>query len=122
MANTGTIFVNVRTSSDMYKRRDGINYFRSEKFLQEYMLGRNIITKTTYLVNILKRLLFSVSWQIVLGVGDLKALQEKNSLCLSKSRIACPRLEAPIPPARKNGLWISGIKDQSKVFPVPPPP
>ena len=85
MANTGTIFVNVRTSSDMYKRRDGINHFRSEKFLQEYMLGRNIITKTTYLVNILKRLLFSVSWQIVLGVGDLKALQEKNSLCLSKS-------------------------------------
>lgn len=84
MANTGTNFVNVRTSSDMYKRRDGINYFRSEKFLQEYMLGRNIITKTTYLVNILKRLLFSVSWQIVLGVGDLKALQEKNSLCLSK--------------------------------------
>lgn len=55
MANTGTILVNVRTSSDMYKRRGGINYFRSEKFLQEYMLERNIITKTTYLVNVLKR-------------------------------------------------------------------
>lgn len=54
-ANTGTILVNVRTGADMYKRRGGKNYFKSEKFLQKYMLNHGMIGKTTYLQNIGKR-------------------------------------------------------------------
>ncbi len=55
MKNTGTIMVNVRTGKDMYRRRGGKKYFKSEKFLQKYMLDRNIINRTIYVENILKR-------------------------------------------------------------------
>lgn len=55
MANTGTVLVNVRVGKDMYKRRGGSKYFKSEKFIQNYMLTKKIITKKTYILNILKR-------------------------------------------------------------------
>lgn len=55
MANTGTVLVNVRTGADMYRRRGGKAYYRSEKFLQEYMLRRGMITRGIYLSNIAKR-------------------------------------------------------------------
>lgn len=55
MANTGTVLVNVRTGTDMYKRRGGAKYFASEKFLQKYMLERKIITHSTYMMNLSKR-------------------------------------------------------------------
>ena len=55
MANTGTVLVNVRTGADMYKRRGGRKYFKSEKFLQKYMLERRMISRGTYCMNILKR-------------------------------------------------------------------
>ena len=55
MKNTGTVLVNVRTGTDMYKRRGGIQYFKSEKFLQKYMLEHNIINTRIYLENIIKR-------------------------------------------------------------------
>ena len=38
MANTGTVLVNVRVGTDMYKRRGGRKYFESELYLQRYML------------------------------------------------------------------------------------
>lgn len=55
MANTGTVLVNVRTSTDMYKRRGGAKYFASEKFLQQYMLEHKMITRSTYILNLSKR-------------------------------------------------------------------
>ena len=55
MANTGTVLVNVRTGRDMYRRRGGKPYFKSEKFLQKYMRERKMISRRTYLMNVAKR-------------------------------------------------------------------
>lgn len=54
-ANTGTVLVNVRTGEDMYSRRGGKKYFKSEKYLQEYMFENGMINRRIYLCNILKR-------------------------------------------------------------------
>lgn len=59
-ANTGTILVNVRTGKDMYKRRGGRKYFKSEKFLQKYMLKHKIIGFGTYISNVAKRFIVQV--------------------------------------------------------------
>ncbi len=59
-ANTGTILVNVRVGTEMYKRRGGKEYFNSEKKLQKYMLDNEIINKTTYLKNVYKRFIVQV--------------------------------------------------------------
>ena len=50
-ANTGTILVNVRTGKDMYARRGGFKYFKSEQRLQKFMLENEIITKFQYFKN-----------------------------------------------------------------------
>ena len=55
MANTGTVLVNVRTGADMYQRRGGKKYYKSEKFLQKYMLERKMIGRLTYFSNLSKR-------------------------------------------------------------------
>ena len=55
MANTCTVLVNVRTGQDMYSRRGGKKYFKSEMFLQNYMLQRKMISLPTYADNIAKR-------------------------------------------------------------------
>jgi len=60
-ANTGTILVNVRVGADMYKRRGGKKYFESEKNLQKYMLNKKIITRGTYMMNVLKRWVVQVA-------------------------------------------------------------
>ncbi len=54
-ANTGTELVNVRTGADMYARRGGKKYFKSEKYLQKYMLKHKIIGYPTYISNVAKR-------------------------------------------------------------------
>lgn len=60
MANTGTVLVNVRTGEDMYKRRGGIRYYRSEKFLQNYMRKKRIIGLSTCFMNLAKRVVVQV--------------------------------------------------------------
>lgn len=55
MANTGKIAVNVRTGADMYKRRGGTKYFKSELFLQNLMLKEKMIGPFTYICNVMKR-------------------------------------------------------------------
>ncbi|MEI5907389.1 glycosyltransferase [Bacillus spongiae] len=52
--------VYVRVGEEMYKRRGGINYFRSEAKLQKYMLNHNIIHSGTYVKNIVLRLVLQV--------------------------------------------------------------
>ncbi len=54
-ANTGTVLVNVRVGEEMYQRRGGIKYYQSEKGLQDYMIRHNMISKSTYIVNVGKR-------------------------------------------------------------------
>ncbi len=59
-ANTGTVLVNVRVGEDMYRRRGGLRYFKSEAKLQKYMLKKRVIDLPTYIVNITKRLIVQV--------------------------------------------------------------
>ena len=59
-ANTGSVLVNVRVGEDMYQRRGGKKYFKSEAKLQKYMLDNKIIGFSTYSVNVLKRFIVQV--------------------------------------------------------------
>ena len=78
MANTGTVLVNVRTGADMYKRRGGKKYYQSEKFLQKYMLERNMITKSIYRKNLLKRWIVQVAMPNWLRGWVFKTLARKR--------------------------------------------
>lgn len=60
MKNTGSVLVNVRVGADMYKRRGGRKYFKSEKYLQKYMLEKKIINRKTYFLNVTKRWIVQV--------------------------------------------------------------
>ncbi len=59
-ANTGTILVNVRVGKEMYQRRGGIKYFKSEARLQKYMYKRKIIGLATFISNVTKRFIVQV--------------------------------------------------------------
>lgn len=59
-ANTGTVLVNVRVGEEMYRRRGGLKYFKSEAKLQSYMLKKKIISLPTYIINVAKRLVAQV--------------------------------------------------------------
>jgi glycosyltransferase involved in cell wall biosynthesis len=52
--------VNVRVGEEMYQRRGGLKYFKSEAKLQKYMLDNRIIGFTTYVKNVIKRLIVQV--------------------------------------------------------------
>ncbi len=60
MANTGTVLVNARVGEDMYNRRGGLRYFKSEARLQKYMLDSKIIGFGTYFINVFKRFIVQV--------------------------------------------------------------
>ena len=57
--------VNVRVGKEMYKRRGGYKYFKSEKRLQKYMYTHSLISLPRYLYNVLIR--FAV--QVVMPNG-----------------------------------------------------
>ncbi len=54
-SNVGTSLVNVRIGKDMFSRRGGFKYFKSEKKLQKIMLKNRIISPITYFFNVSKR-------------------------------------------------------------------
>lgn len=56
-ANTGSILVNVRVGKEMYQRRGGWKYFKSEAKLQSFMLKKGVIRVPRYLVNVSERLI-----------------------------------------------------------------
>lgn len=58
--NTGTVLVNVRVSNAMYKRRGGVKYFKSEAKLQKFMYQNDVINFSTYIFNVIKRLIIQV--------------------------------------------------------------
>ena len=59
-ANTGTNLVKVRVGKEMYSRRGGIKYFKSEAKLQKYLLQHKLITPPRYFVNVAERLVLQV--------------------------------------------------------------
>lgn len=60
MGNTGSTLVRVRVGQDMYRRRGGMKYYRSEAKLQKYMYKEKMISLPLYLTNVLKRLIVQV--------------------------------------------------------------
>lgn len=58
--NLPEALVNVRVGKELYKRRGGLNYFKSEVKLQKYMLNKRVISFSTYMINVLKRLIIQV--------------------------------------------------------------
>lgn len=58
--NIPEIFVNVRVGKEMYQRRGGVRYFKSEAKLQKYMLDHKIITFPRYFINVAQRLVLQV--------------------------------------------------------------
>ena len=59
-ANLPDTLVKVRVGRDMYARRGGLRYFRSEARLQYYMYKKGIIGGGCFLTNIVKRLIVQV--------------------------------------------------------------
>lgn len=54
-ANLPEALVNVRVGKEMYARRGGWDYFKSEKWLQGYMLSKHIIKLPRYCYNVFGR-------------------------------------------------------------------
>ena len=59
-ANIPENLVNVRVGKEMYQRRGGRKYFKSEAKLQKWMLRNKVIGFGTYMVNVTKRLIVQV--------------------------------------------------------------
>ncbi len=60
-SNLPDTLVNVRVGVDMYRRRGGWKYFKSEKGLQNYMLRHHIISLPRYCYNVLGRFAVQVA-------------------------------------------------------------
>lgn len=59
-ANLNTNLVNVRVGEEMYQRRGGIRYFKSEEKLQRFMYSRRMISLSRYMINVGERLIIQV--------------------------------------------------------------
>ena len=59
-ANIPENLVNVRVGKEMYQRRGGWKYFKSEAKLQKWMLKNKVIGIGDYAVNVIKRLIVQV--------------------------------------------------------------
>ena len=59
-ANVPDVLVDVRVGADMYRRRGGWRYFKSEAKLQGYMLKNRIIGFGRYGINVAQRLVLQV--------------------------------------------------------------
>lgn len=58
--NVDDVLVNVRVGKEMYQRRGGVKYFKSEAMLQKYMLDNKVIGFPRYLINVIERLILQV--------------------------------------------------------------
>ena len=59
-SNVSDDLVNVRVGKEMYQRRGGVKYFKSEAKLQGFMLKNKIISFPRYMINVNKRLIVQV--------------------------------------------------------------
>lgn len=62
-SNTGEVLVHARVGREMYQRRGGIRYFKSEISLQNYMLKNRIIPISIYISNCIKRFIVQILLQ-----------------------------------------------------------
>lgn len=67
LAQSGLVFANiadtlvyVRVGSEMYQRRGGLQYFKSEAGIQKYMLDNKMISIPRYLINVSERLILQI--------------------------------------------------------------
>ena len=58
--NLDDILVRVRVGNEMYNRRGGLEYFKSEAKLQKYMFNNHVIGIGTYTINVAKRFVVQV--------------------------------------------------------------
>jgi len=58
--NLNETLVNVRVNTNMYRRRGGWNYFKSEARLQKFMFNHGLIVASKYLLNICIRFIVQV--------------------------------------------------------------
>ena len=58
--NVNEVLVFARVGEEMYQRRGGVRYFKSEAKLQKYMLDIKFISFSTYFMNVAKRLVLQV--------------------------------------------------------------
>lgn len=59
-ANIGKILVHARVGKDMYARRGGVRYFKSEAKLQKFMRESGIISYPRYIWNVMQRWILQV--------------------------------------------------------------
>lgn len=59
-ANIDSVLCYVRVGKEMYSRRGGIKYFKSEIKLQNYMLRKKVIGLKEYSLNLLKRFIVQI--------------------------------------------------------------
>ncbi|MBQ8174734.1 MAG: glycosyltransferase [Clostridia bacterium] len=59
-ANVPDVLVDVRVGRDMYRRRGGMRYFKSEARLQKFMYKQGLIGTMRYALNVIKRLVVQV--------------------------------------------------------------
>ena len=59
-ANLPDVLVDVRVGADMYRRRGGLRYFKSEVRLQKFLLQNHLIGRGRYAINVIKRLIVQV--------------------------------------------------------------
>ena len=60
-ANLPSTMVKVRVGTEMYARRGGAKYFKSEKALQEYMYRQGVIKLPQYIFNVIVRFVIQVA-------------------------------------------------------------
>lgn len=77
-ANLSDALVNVRIGEEMYQRRGGWRYFRSEAKLQSYMLKKKIIGFPRYVINCSQRLVVQVLLPDCLRGWVFKKFARKN--------------------------------------------
>jgi len=58
--NLPDVLVNVRVGNEMYQRRGGIKYFKSEAQIQKLMLSKGLISVPRYLINVGQRFVLQV--------------------------------------------------------------
>ena len=59
-ANIPDILAYVRVGRDMYSRRGGMKYFKSEKKIQRFLLAKKMIGLQRYHVNVIERMIVQV--------------------------------------------------------------
>lgn len=86
-ANVPDILCNVRVGKEMYQRRGGLKYYKSEKALQKYMRKNKIIGFGTYLSNVMKRFIVQVLLPNKLRAWVFKKFARKKEKMVKNEKV-----------------------------------